>query len=491
VGPFLLLVVFLGVAFFGLLIYALPFAAVLAVLRWSARHVRRLNAYHVGRPLLSEAARKLRLVKRRSSRLLGDGAGGNIEGFAVTLEQHWRTIEQRTTDLRITVKLDEPLAHRLALFSRTSPPETLPLGEPVRTCDPTFDALFAVHGRSAAVAALLDSSVRRRLVELQQECEVFAQGDTAIAYVSSSGHHDGTLSHVVFRLVTIVRDLTAQGPELPARLLSNAVSDPLVAVRYQNLDLLLRDYATSAEAKEGLRVAWQAPERGIRYLAAIRMGGEAYGFLEETVDDSAELPPLRLMALRHLARHAPRERVLPLLERSLRDPAPGVREATIELYGRLQEPSAITQLAEIARRTSSKSTCLAVAQALGNIGHTSAEPVLLELLEDGDLETQIAAATALGRCGTGQSIARLERVATRYFTVRDLSTAARAAIGRIVSRVGRPERGRLSVTEIDQLEGALSAPEGAGAISITDPPGTLSVSEPAAGEASSSASRTR
>lgn len=462
-NSFFLLFLVVALGGIALLIYLLPVAALIGFGRFMLKSFRRIQANQNNRPTLARLADELDLEVQQSSLFFGDRLSGTFAGFEITIDTPASspsgTRWSRPGSVRIRLTTANELPHRLALFSRDAPlADRLPAGKPIRSFDSAFDHDFIAYGRGVDVAARLDANVRRRLIELDARGDVLAQDDS-IVVVTRRAPTPSLLVHILHRAAALGRDLTGDGPGAPDRLLANAMSDTNIAVRYQNLDLLLRSFPASEQAAQGLRLAWDAPERGIRYLAAIRKGVETHPFLEETALMTSEPENLRVMVLRHLARHGSRESVVALLHRALRDPAPPVGRTAVELLGRLQDRSAVPLLiAFVERAQEDDQARIAVAQALGNIGDPAAESCLLVLLAEDLLAVKVAAATALAKAGTSASLPTLARVAQRYLGLPELAAAARSAIARIETRNGPADRGQLSLVEGRVLDGALSLP---------------------------------
>src|SRR5262249_40353266 len=157
-------------------------------------------------------------------------------------------------------------------------------GEPVKTHDRIFDEELVVYGWATEAVARLDANLRNRLLHLSERATIHAE-DGMITFITRSPIIVGiVLSRLLERIAELGRDLSAEGPAIPSRLLANAMSEESTEVRFHNLDLLFREYPTSDQAQDGLRIAWDARERSIRYLAAIRRGDEGLAFLRETAE---------------------------------------------------------------------------------------------------------------------------------------------------------------------------------------------------------------
>lgn len=461
-GFFVLLIVALSVAS-----YVFPIVAGLALVRLAVFQVLRLHALGQSRPALLGAARALGLAVHRNSLVLGDEIGGPVEGVELRIRPvnafGWRWRGLSPGSLEIVLRTDAPLPPRMVVRSRGLELAGAPsLGDPVRTHEPVFDQELSAYGRAVDVAARLDASLRRRLLDVVSRAEIHAEGDQITLITRRPIIVPIVLVKLLERVAALGRDLAARGPTIPDRLLANALSDPTIAVRYHNLDMLLREYPGSPQALEAQRIAWDAPERGIRYLAAIRRGAEGLPFLFETVEVTTESPSLRILAMRHLAHHAPRASVLPMLRRLLKDDAPAVVKAALELIGRLKDREAIPALTALAARWSTaESTRVLAIEAVGNIGDPTTERFLLDFLPGGRFELacvplKLAAATAIGRLGSRGSLRALRRLVRMGRQAKELASVARASIARIEVRCGPGGRGQLSIAGESDPRGAVS-----------------------------------
>jgi HEAT repeat protein len=94
------------------------------------------------------------------------------------------------------------------------------------------------------------------------------------------------------------------------------------------------------------------------------------------------------------------------------------------------------------------------ARVLGRLAHPQAEPILIQLLSDAASDVQHASAEALGLFGSVAAVEPLLPLAETLVRPR-LRQAARGAIGRIQSRLGDVEAGRLSLSDPRDLAGAV------------------------------------
>jgi hypothetical protein len=432
--------------------------------RRDANH--RVSPLHRTRPALREAADRLSLTVEKRTAIGGETIAGRVHGVRIVIGPApggfaWK--KSSPGGLEIKLLLDAPLGHRFVIASKGERLHRLPPGEPVKLHDPVFDEELVVYGRASEAAGRLDANLRRRLVELSRRAAIHAEEGT-ITFVTRTPIKVGVvLSRLVEKAAELARDLSADGPSMPSRLLANAMSEETVEVRFFNLDLLLREYPTSDQAQDGLRIAWDARERSLRYLAAIRRGREGLEFLCETAELTSESPSLRVMIMRHLAHLSEPKTLADMLRRQLRDESATVARTAIELLGRLRDPHAVQPLAAIAtHRWTHEETRIRAIDALASIGDPSVERFLVDFLH-GDHELaritiKTAAAAALGKLGTRAALKPLTRFKQQYRAITAIAEVANTAIARIESRYGPAERGQLSLAMMTEADGALSLP---------------------------------
>jgi hypothetical protein len=471
----------------SLISYLFPLLAVIGATRLLAFQAMRVATLHRARPALREAASRLALTAEVGKAFPLPALSGRLHGVGISIRPaparlEWKCGRRSPGGLEIALSLAVPLPHRLVIATRDDFAAADAV-EPVKTRDHPFDREFLVHGRASDVAARLDAGLRRRLVELSRRAMIYAEGES-ITFVTRRPIVAGVvLAKLVERMALVGRDLSEEGPAVPDRLLANAMSEESTEVRFHNLDLLLREFPTSDQAEDASRIAWDARERAIRFLAAIRRGQEGLAFLIETAELTSEAPPLRVMILGHLAHHAPGEATIALLRRTLCDASLSVARTSIEMLGRLGDQGAISALKSLAARWSvDDETRICAIKALGSIGDVRRAPdrdrvafgverFLLELLgrlrfDFATPAIKAAAATALGRIGSLASLKTLHRLRKQHAGSALVVEAAAAAIAKIETRSGPVERGQLSLSAPRESEGGLSLASSAlGAVS--------------------------
>jgi hypothetical protein len=191
-----------------------------------------------------------------------------------------------------------------------------------------------------------------------------------------------------------------------------------------------------------LREQLKSEDLGTRQAAARDLSGRGLGSATpELLNQMASLAndpddTVRRAALTILANHGAKEHV-PLLIKGLNDSDTGVRAAIAKGLGRIKDPRAIEPLVNLLAigqsdpfysRPSRES---AAADALVHIG-SAAEPAVLALLKEKNIETRIQACTVLKQIGTKKSLGPLKDLTLN--PSKELSEAAAEACRSIQSR---------------------------------------------------------
>lgn len=333
--------------------------------------------------------------------------------------------------------------------------------------DELFDSTFHVEGPMRLMCALLDTEMRRLLIEVRNEGLMEISRSEIQANV-----YDDNLEFLLPRLLE-VSERFAQSLDVPQRLAENARLDPEARVRLQNLILLVRELPGDARTAEVLRLACADPSPEIRLRAARELGTEGHGVLlelaEGTVDDvwSAQ-------AVSALGRELPFERARAILIHALRRRRLQTARACLESLG--NSAAAVETLAKVMAREKTE-LATAAALALGATGSEAAEAPLIKALQHAATEVRVAAATALGRLGSTAAVLPLKEAAERSPEDPEIGRATRQAIAEIQSRLQGASPGQLSLAGAEV--GQLSLAQGeAGQLSLTaDTGGQLSLSD--------------
>jgi hypothetical protein len=147
---------------------------------------------------------------------------------------------------------------------------------------------------------------------------------------------------------------------------------------------------------------------------------------------------VRHAALTVLASHGTKEH-LPALIKALNDPDPGVRASAAKGLGRLKDPRAIEPLVNLLATGQTDQPGFrppresAAAEALARIG-APAEPAVLALLKERNIETRCQICNLLKRIGTKKSLGALKDLTLN--SSKELSEAAAEACRSIQAREG-------------------------------------------------------
>jgi hypothetical protein len=181
-----------------------------------------------------------------------------------------------------------------------------------------------------------------------------------------------------------------------------------------------------------------------RQVAARELSGSRLGTVTpELLAEMASLAndrddSVRRAALTMLANHGGKEQV-PLLLKALNDPEAGVRATVAKGLGRIKDPRAIEPLVNLLATGQSDQPYYrsaresAVAAALVSIGE-AAEPAVLALLKEKNLETRCQACNILKQIGTRKSLGPLKDQTLNRS--QEVSEAAAEACRAIQSRKG-------------------------------------------------------
>jgi cyclophilin family peptidyl-prolyl cis-trans isomerase/HEAT repeat protein len=189
--------------------------------------------------------------------------------------------------------------------------------------------------------------------------------------------------------------------------------------------------AEDARSVDGLRLFAVSPLAAERRRAALALG--------RTQDDAAREP----------------------LRKLLTDEEPDVRDAAafgIGLLSRVAQPAEERALLGRLASESDVGGRVALADALGRVGHEDALPALVALLQDPEARVREQAAIALGSYGQREVEVETVRVSALAERLSDASPGVRAAAAFAIGRIGKLDR-EGSAPAVSALERALGDPE--------------------------------
>jgi HEAT repeat protein len=199
----------------------------------------------------------------------------------------------------------------------------------------------------------------------------------------------------------------------------------------------------------------QFSDPAVRLAAAMHLGDEGLATVEAVVNDRRVDAGLMSDALKHLIANAPAARVGGILESGLESPHEEVQRTALDGIAKLKHRPSLERLVAIGDGTNARMT-VTIAAVVAQLDDPRCEAALVRWLAHEAEAVRIAAARALGEVGTVAAVEPLLPHTKGLLTDADLKRAAREAIDKIQGRLGDVEAGRLSLSEVQQRDGALS-----------------------------------
>lgn len=320
-------------------------------------------------------------------------------------------------------------------------------------------------GDEGLVAALLDGSARHRL----GRGDKITLSDGFLVLEAPFLLADRVPIPVVDALARMGARLGAScqppgsAPDVAALLRENLEGDEWERVRARAADLLISRYPTEADQAAATALADESAE--VRFAAARHLGEEGFEILENVAFDRTQVGSaadgLRQRALRFMVREFSTARMLPLLERAIREGPDALRQIAIRQVGHLRHQPAAAWLSALPR-SQEPDTVAAGCEALSQIGDPASEALLIELLDRPEPMVLRAAVDAIAQVGTVASVPSLNRVLERSAS-RELRLSAATAIQLVQTR-GAPEAiGALSLVDDGRGAGQLALSSTGGA----------------------------
>lgn len=291
-------------------------------------------------------------------------------------------------------------------------------------------------------------------------------------FLLADRHPEPVVAAVAKLAARLVRGCGESGrpPDVAALLMENltlsslteddAASREEASVRATAVDLLIRRYPATADEAAVRGLSDASPE--VRFAAARHMGKEGFAIVEAVAFEGDEIGSsadgLRQRALRFLIREFPRSRVLPLLERAVREGPDTVRYVALRQLAHLRHRPAIAWMTALAENPE-RETVLAGCEALAQLGpDPRSEGLLVAFLGRSDPLVQKAAVEALAQVGTVASASALAAL-LEGTTSRELRLSAGTTLQLVEARGGTSALGALSLAE-GQDPGRLSITSG-------------------------------
>jgi hypothetical protein len=343
-------------------------------------------------------------------------------------------------------------------------------GRDVPIGDPAFDELIEVPAVDAHVCAALSYQARRQLTQLLGWGGYVQDGMVACSSTWTV-EHNHSLSPLLHSVALLARLLSVPRSKLPERLAYNAANDPQPQVRLQNLRFLVAsDTGAPPELVASTAAALLGDEHTpVRLLAVKHAGQPGHAVLRALIADTELDLSLRAQAVDTLGRH-PVPDLDGLRAVLVSAYAPEVTMAALAVIG-WSSDAALIEAVLSCTRNEHEGVRAEAARVLGRLAQPQTEPLLIQLLRDPASDVQHASAEALGLFGSVAAVEPLLPLAESLVRPR-LRQAARGAIGRIQSRLGDVEAGRLSLSNPHDLAGAVDVVDTsalrAGEVSLAD-----------------------
>lgn len=378
------------------------------------------------------------------------------------LEVQAKAVGGKNKRTRIKVSFQGPLGFQNVAIR---PEPLIPRGREIEVGDPPFDTTFFIEGPAQVVLAMLDTKMRRLLLDVSSQCRLEISRGELRAEMSPR-----KVSQILPLLVEIGNQL-AEPLDIPSRLAENAKGDGSAGVRLQNLRVLLHELPDHPRTAEALHEAITDPSPETRLRAAKELGDGGRDVLLELAE-SMEDDSVSAEAVSILDQKLPFEHTSAILSQALITRHTRTARACLEALGRNGGTAAIHVLAEVMTLEEGE-LAAAAAQALGAIGSPAAEPALILALQREDSDLQAAAASALGRVGSVEAVLPLKEAAEGSWFGLVLRRAARQAIAEIQSRLQGASPGQVSLAETEAGQLSLAQME-TGQLSLAEAGGQLS-----------------
>jgi len=428
-----------------------------------------LNSVKERRRQWRYAAEKLGLSLVQGGWLSSDEIVGQADGFDVRLDTFTRGSGKNSqTYTRIVVE-GGGLPHNLELRGEGlgSTLTKFFQGEDIQIDDARFDEDLLIKGDEALAVALLGDEARRLTSHLIEQGGLVRDGQVYYEERGTMGDAREITQWLRY-LRQLAGELTMRDRRIEGLLSRNAMTDNNPAVRRRNLALLMREYPRHEVTQKAAHAALTDPHPVVSLQASIFLGDEGLGRVLDLVADARTPQSARTHALSYLGSRTPTAEVLAVLLQVADDQDLVVAGKAIEQLGKVRHRACLGTLLRRAGQTKNAVFLTRIADGLGVFADTQAQQPLLVMLVHDETMVRVAAARALGTCGTVAAVEPLLKHTRGFFTDGDLKRAAQQAIAQIQSGLSDAASGGLSLTEPDKDAGALTVTEDPGALSLTD-----------------------
>jgi hypothetical protein len=396
-----------------------------------------VNQYNL---LFKKIAEALKLNFKKGSMLGFPRVYGIIDGLRVSIEMYTDKDKVRNIIIVIHFYLHIMGDFEIQLKTTMRKIAVAVVSGGVETGDGAFDdAMLVSASDHSIISALMSRTARKNILELA--------GENTDLQVTKSGIRIYLPFAEIQQTKKLVRCLGASlslGKELTRdedirrRLMENIGGDDAPGIRLRNIHALMARFPVNDEIRGLLRKNLKDHEVAIQVESAFHLGDEGAKHLMGLLDGRIALGNDLVILI-----------VKMLKERSYRGAVPALKGL---LAG-----------------TKNRDLVMGILEAFEAIGDERVSDLLTQRLKDEDSDIRMLAIRALGTCGTVSAVEPLDKLAGDSINP-FVRSAVHASIEQIQARLGRVERGWLSVAELSDKEGGLSIADKAEAGSLSMEP---------------------
>lgn len=378
-----------------------------------------------------------RKVARQKAKMLIDRArtrldkNGCIQGFRIHM-----SYDEIKMQLSVTMVIPSSLpdiAQCTIKYTGGTRKTVIPGSIPL-TGDPNFDYRLIIEGLdNIQLLTIFGQETRIILKQLIRDTGKFIFTPSEIVFfipIISIDNNNTILLVVIGTFINLTRKMSPIS-DVKNRLLSHSIKDSCPGVRLNNLKALHEYYSMDGKIKNRLLRALFDPDKEVGKFAMKCLGEEGihtiYTFLKIDPFTRNHTPAGIINAIGLLA-ESQGEKCSPLL---------------IDYFHKCKSP--------VIRK--------GIIKALTKTKGLKVEKFFIKMLHTGKHYFIEDAIISLSVCGTARAVMPLLEFAKKLFVPYDLKVKAHNAVAQIQSRCGPYEKGMLSITETEEMGGALSFSE--------------------------------
>ncbi len=361
--------------------------------------------------------------------------------------------ENKTYNLCINVIVNQYFPFNCRVIDKDKLSEIMKINKMDRilTGDLKFDDTFLInYTNEKLVLALLNSNIRNLILTIMKHLKDFKISENIISVCAQPNinNEEYSISNVddeyITNILWMINSLIKLAEHLMNKysielLLTNAATDTNPFVRKRNLEILLNNCNSNKNNKKINDIINNALDDNnieVRLFAAIHTGKKGLDYLHKLLESNRDDEKIK----------------------------------AIKIIILLKSKESIEPLTKLFSNISILDIKLEIIKAFKIIGDVGVNELLLEQLHSHN-NLQLEIIQALGTCG------KLNAVEPLFFIAKQINpitkAAARKSILNIQSRLGKEEKGGLSISNIANEEGALSMAidTGEGALSVVEEKG--------------------